>query len=355
MVNIDIYTRSMVILAPVVSALLCGIAVSFSVPDSRTRVEHNLKITAIFYFLFNACAGLGLFIGQFLPALFIRISPLFFLSFLLFNVHFYHMIYLVTPRQTKERFGHFHFTLPLIIALVIFVVRNIIEEFNPIADDFIIRFLLKLGYLLFYTVLTMRRLYIYQREMAENLQRAIPTQLVYIIIVCSLLTLFSTLITLVDQPSRFSVTFWTVLSAFSLFVMHIEIAYHLSADPFRAYQLSNEPEEVHQYKGEITSQLLEHYFHKKKPYLNADFRIADVVKELDVNRTLVSGFINRTYHVNFTRFVNRWRLDEITQRLGDNAQIPTEPVVQAVGFTDLKHYRRAKQQEEENETKMMNP
>jgi AraC-like DNA-binding protein len=354
MVNVDIYTRSMVILAPVASALLCGIAVAFSVPDSRTRQEHRLKITTIFYFLFNACTGIGIFTGQFFPALFARISPLFFLSFLLFNVHFYHMIYLVTPRGTPERFRQFHFTLPLVITLLIYAVRNIMEELNPTADGFMGRFSLQLGYLLCYTALTMRRLYAYQREMAGSAQRAIPTQLVYVIVICSLLTLFSTLISLVDLPSRFSVTLWTVLSAFSLFVMHIEIAYHLAAGTFRVYQLSNEPETNHQYKGTISSQLLEQYFQRKKPYLNADFRIADVVRELDVNRTLVSGFINRTYQVNFTRYVNRWRLDEIAQRQGDPTQTPTEQAVKAAGFTDLKHYRRAKQQEEENETKMMN-
>ena len=39
--------------------------------------------------------------------------------------------------------------------------------------------------------------------------------------------------------------------------------------------------------------------------------MTDLVEDLDVNRTVLSAFINQTYSMNFNRYLNRFRLREL--------------------------------------------
>jgi AraC-like DNA-binding protein len=105
------------------------------------------------------------------------------------------------------------------------------------------------------------------------------------------------------------------------------------------------------FSGEITAERLENYFRKMKPYLNSQFRITDMVGELKVNRSVLSAFINTTYGVNFSRMVNRWRLAEVKRLAAQpaNKDKSLRQLVVRAGFTDMKHYRRAKEQEEQGE------
>jgi len=51
-------------------------------------------------------------------------------------------------------------------------------------------------------------------------------------------------------------------------------------------------------------------FEEDKVYLNPDLNIWEVASLLGTNRTYLSGFINKTYNVNFSAFVNRYRVEE---------------------------------------------
>ena len=87
---------------------------------------------------------------------------------------------------------------------------------------------------------------------------------------------------------------------------------------------------------------MESYFRKEKPYLNKNFKLSDLVDALDVNRTVISSFINQTYGVNFNRYLNRWRLKEFKrlQKLPANNNKSIYYLQQKAGFTNNKHYLR---------------
>lgn len=55
---------------------------------------------------------------------------------------------------------------------------------------------------------------------------------------------------------------------------------------------------------------IEKLFGEDKVYLNPDLNIWEVASLLGTNRTYLSGFINKTYCVNFSAFVNRYRVEE---------------------------------------------
>jgi len=98
------------------------------------------------------------------------------------------------------------------------------------------------------------------------------------------------------------------------------------------------------HSGKLTRRRLNVYFRKQKPYLQADFKMTDLAEIMDVNRSVLSAFINRNYGVHFNRFVNQWRLKELERLLSmpvNKGKSITRLVAKA-GFKDLRQYFRAK-------------
>ena len=83
--------------------------------------------------------------------------------------------------------------------------------------------------------------------------------------------------------------------------------------------------------------------------MNPDYKITNLVEDLDVNRTTLSAFINRTYGVNFNRYLNRRRLKELEQlRLQPaNQGKSISSLIDKVGFKDFRNYTRAAAAERE--------
>ncbi|MDR2927059.1 MAG: AraC family transcriptional regulator [Cytophagaceae bacterium] len=97
----------------------------------------------------------------------------------------------------------------------------------------------------------------------------------------------------------------------------------------------------------INKAIFEEYFRKKKPYLNHNLTIIDLAELLQTNRTYLSGYINRTYGINFCSYVNRCRLHELERLMaapGNRGKTPSELYFQA-GFSDYVGYIRAKRRE----------
>ena len=59
---------------------------------------------------------------------------------------------------------------------------------------------------------------------------------------------------------------------------------------------------------QLGKERVEKYLEDKKPYLNPEFKITDMAKDLFSNRSYISAFINREYGMNFNRFINHYRL-----------------------------------------------
>lgn len=93
---------------------------------------------------------------------------------------------------------------------------------------------------------------------------------------------------------------------------------------------------------------LENYMRKNKPYLNSKLKITDMILDLNTNRTSLSVLINRTYGMNFCRYINRFRLEELEILRSDlqNKNLTELELVEKAGFSDYRGYRRVKQREE---------
>lgn len=106
----------------------------------------------------------------------------------------------------------------------------------------------------------------------------------------------------------------------------------------------------------LTRKALDDYFRSQKPYIDPRFMLADLAEAMDINRSEMSGFINKTYGMNFKRLVNRWRLSEFERLMSLPANERKNPykIQQLAGFTDSRHYLRALQAENEAENKTEN-
>lgn len=98
----------------------------------------------------------------------------------------------------------------------------------------------------------------------------------------------------------------------------------------------------------VTRKHFERYLRDKKPYLNPNLRITELAAGLNTNRTYISSFIKKEYGMNFCRFINRCRLQELDRlRLQpSNAKKTNIDLVLMAGFSNYRSYLRVKKEED---------
>lgn len=82
-------------------------------------------------------------------------------------------------------------------------------------------------------------------------------------------------------------------------------------------------------------------FERDKYYLNKDFKIWDVCSLLGTNRTYVSRVINQEFGVNFTTFVNNYRVEHAKQLINENRRLSVEDIADQSGFGSVNSLYRA--------------
>jgi AraC-like DNA-binding protein len=104
-------------------------------------------------------------------------------------------------------------------------------------------------------------------------------------------------------------------------------------------------------RGELSKKNIEQYFKISRPWLDPRFQLPDLANALGVNRSDLSAFINRTFEVNFKRYVNSWRLAEFERLMSLPSNEFKNPyrLAKMAGFTDFRHFRRVDEQEREQE------
>jgi AraC-like DNA-binding protein len=88
--------------------------------------------------------------------------------------------------------------------------------------------------------------------------------------------------------------------------------------------------------GRLKEELLT-YFKVEKPYCNPDLEIWDLCTRLKTNRTYVSQLINEEFGINFSTFVNGYRVKEAQRLLEDpaNQQFSLDSVALMAGFNSV--------------------
>ena len=369
MEEFKIFIYALAHLAPLFSAATCAVVVGFSLNNCLTGEEKKLKNTLLTYLLFNSLVWITLFFYTFANEVFYYLSVLCLVANILGPLFYYRTLCNLVSINQEKCFSPLHYVAPalFVVGAVVWVyfipfeIQEVVK--GKIATSTIgfklvtgTIFVVRASFVLVYFTLFLLQLIRFYRwaTNAKNLIRK-HTHWMVILIILALFPLYMSLVVLEQRPDAFLAGIGGFLAALGIFVSNIMITYHITRRRYLYYaktvtSLENEEKPSlsekpgrRMFSGTLTRERFEEWFRTKKPYLNSDFKITDVVKEMDVNRTVVSSFINKTYGVSFTRYVNRWRIKEYERLLaqyGNEKESPTKLYAQA-GFTDPRQYHRA--------------
>lgn len=93
----------------------------------------------------------------------------------------------------------------------------------------------------------------------------------------------------------------------------------------------------------LTKKRFESWMRKNRPWLDPHVKITDLLEPLEVNRTYLSGFINSTYNMNFNKYINHCRLEELERlaMLPSNKGKDRRELLAEAGFASVRNYQRA--------------
>lgn len=91
-------------------------------------------------------------------------------------------------------------------------------------------------------------------------------------------------------------------------------------------------------KNEIEMRL--NQWKKLKIYLHFHVTIQDLSREIGINRTYLSNFINETYGTNFNNWINGLRIREAKQQILTSSKDSLSEIARKVGFADLAHFSK---------------
>lgn len=363
------YLSNVILVVPITSAVLSSLVTFLSLRDSQSNGEKKQRWSAIAFFITNLFGCIFLYLYEFYPEIFAYVSSLSILAFVLFFVSIYRTLFFLTALDENERFTPLHYVAPLAFTAMFGLFQLVIpyhlqvkyvldaeafalppNEIYGIIFEF--RHYFESLFAVVYVYLSLTRVYAYYKKISNASGKAEKNSIrwmVFLIFFC-LITSFATVVALYVPRQHFGTSPWAILSTVFIVWLHLDLTYHLI---IHKYQLNVLPvtapeNDRNRHRGRITRHQLERFYKKEKPYLSPDFRMTHLVKALDVNRTAISNFINRTYGMSFSRYTNHWRLKEMERlkTMFGNDGKRTEQLVQQAGFSDVKQYLRAKALEE---------
>ena len=356
--------------APIISALVCMVMMLMNAfRHKHNAQERKLRLFLALTYLVTSLGWLGLVFYSVSPRIFSYYFTVFLLTLMLDQVLIYRFVSIITSTGERRRFNRLHLIVPLFFTAVsvvgdftvpVEVQTALIYSGESSGSGFWFRMMYILTTVIFivyntlYPLLNLRNIRRYRQFVVNYSSDAYHTSLgwlatVQILILITVPLPFAALLTGVPSVV-FGYFAW--LGALPYFVNYLILCYNLLNDNY----LVIPPEdlaEVTEVNADSKSSTLdrkyfERYLRDCKPYLDPKLRITDMAEELKTNRTYLSGFINKEYGMNFSRLINRLRLQEL-DRLRLSARYSDRDNMELVlkaGFRNYRNYLRVKTEED---------
>lgn len=356
--------------APIISALVCMVMMLMNAfRHKHNAQERKLRLFLALTYLVTSLGWLGLVFYSVSPRIFSYYFTVFLLTLMLDQVLIYRFVSIITSTGERRRFNRLHLIVPLFFTAVsvvgdftvpVEVQTTLIYSGESSGSGFWFRMMYILTTVIFivyntlYPLLNLRNIRRYRQFVVNYSSDAYHTSLgwlatVQILILITVPLPFAALLTGVPSVV-FGYFAW--LGALPYFVNYLILCYNLLNDNY----LVIPPEdlaEVTEVNADSKSSTLdrkyfERYLRDCKPYLDPKLRITDMAEELKTNRTYLSGFINKEYGMNFSRLINRLRLQEL-DRLRLSARYSDRDNMELVlkaGFRNYRNYLRVKTEED---------
>lgn len=376
---------------PLFSAIVWTMMVGISIIHSNTRKEKDVKWTVLWMYVAFMGSWLFLIPYTYWPRFSIYFSVTGYAGLLIVPLQLYHIICKLSETDKLKPFSCWHYILPAIIVGILFIWSFfvpfdtqvwLLENRGAIAPGyeaysrlFLSKPAMRIVFTVVYMPLGLVRLYRYYRGInhgAESLRR--PARWATILIVCVSLMLVGTLISVIYPRGEFVMRWITVITIPMIVVEHITVGYQVISRNFLLYVKDDDENEAAPVQTadkkrrpkpaaantgkpagiKLTRRNFDAWMKQHKPWLNAGFRITDLVEPLGANRTKISNFVNATYGMNFNRYINNLRLDEVDRlaALQSNAGKPKGELALSAGFANDRGYRRAAEAEREAQNKI---
>jgi AraC-like DNA-binding protein len=320
-----------------------------------------------------------------MPVFYICINSLGMLAFMLMQVFFYQFIFEVTKVSDKESFSIWHSVVPVFFSLILLIltvftpfdyllnVRDAQGYFSGDIRLFLIvsgnRMLVRTVFSLVYLVFGCRRLLIYRnfiRNYASNAEKA-SLGWVWLVVVLSMVVVPIPLFWLFFSKGVENSSFLTSVQVLLLLGQYVYLClYVIRRDEFMV-MISADSEKIKKQEGVLlpespvlyedapisfkksllNKELFEAYMLNRKPYLNPDLRITDLVEVFRVNRTYISSFINVEYGMHFSSYINKYRMMEFKRlmSLPENVGLSKQVAAELAGFNSYRSFMRFQKEE----------
>lgn len=302
-------------------------------------------------------------IFTFAPAFFVHIHCIFFLGVLLNTVFFYHFVHILTQTDKQRHFSYLHYAVPLVIvgALAIwsffvpFDVRlYIVTHYGQSAKGYELYsafFASKMPtnaiYHLLYISLAFIRLNRYRKAVANYSADIASTSMrwLYIFMYTSIFTIPITTSLVIIPLELLLNSLFIVIPVLLVMFQGSIITYSTIMGKYVIIYDGDQYnyQDSDRIKNAVIIRELELYMQTHKPYLNPNLKITDLSLALTTNRSRLSQLINQHYGMNFCRWINKYRLQQV-EALALNSKLSTIERVESSGFSNYRSYVRFKKQ-----------
>jgi AraC-like DNA-binding protein len=356
-------------LAPALSALLCLLLlVTYRFAAINHKTSNKIIYIMMIYY------GLTIFCWMtvppyfYKPEVYVYIHPLFSLAVMLSHVIAYRLVFQLTGTGGDEHFPIINYLIPVIVVLVVWSclsyeekLRLVISSGEPIAEYsidsfnyFIFRIEFRVLYTFIYIWLGLRRLKRYRKAVGKysaNYDKSSIGWLYFIYVVSIILTPYPLLERFFVHrgiPTAFVLLLWRFLAI----MLQSVLCYNFLSGNYVIINVPKRPKEDSKPESALNKAAFEIYMRKHKPYLEPDLKITDLLLPFYTNYRYMSEFINREYRMNFHRYINTLRLQEMEQ-MRSNPKYNTMSEVElalAAGFSSYRSYQYLKRKIKEEQT-----
>ncbi len=347
---------------PFITALFCLalIIVRYSQRDEYTRTI-LLRLLMIYYTTI-ICVSFASFSFVYLRPVYVLINSLSMLSILYSIVIIFHIIHLVTATGKPKPFSFIHYLTPAVVTLVQYYWSYyFILKTDPAIIYSSYWFLavssFKLGIWIVYgTVYSLSGLQkiIRYKEIIMNYsadEDRSSMRWLYTVIICTIALIPPTFLYVFLRNEVVLVSIFSLMTNFILQLQLVVLAYNMFTENYVImYPVGSNPETENTLLVKIDKNHFEQFMREKKPYLNPGLRITDLMRELCTNRSYLSGYINKTYSMSFSRYINTCRLRELKRMQNDPklSAYDSESLIIKAGFRSIRGYQRFIKQEKAN-------
>ena len=361
--------------APIISSLSCAMMLVIYRHHHGKREENILYRLLITYFLTISVLWAISLIYVYFPLLYVRINILYFIGLMWGQVVFYQFIYMLTRLPGEKRFSRLHYIIPLVIvgaftiwsAFVPFDVQEhlVVSRGEPVPGYEAYSRLLtsRLAFRgvwnIIYTALAWWRLLAYRHTITDYSSNADRSSLTWValLLVISFSLVPPSLLSAIYSKKVLIFSILLLLPQLLLVVQHAIVCYNMAVGNFIVIRYPEEeknypvPPETAETERATKRKKFEKYMSEHRPYLNPELQVSDLALAFHTNRTYLSRFINREYGMNFSRYINQLRFQEIERLHEDSScsHLTEEKLARMAGFGNFRGYTRVRKQMKQEE------